>query len=166
MSTEKSYQEQLRELYETYAGKELEAVLGVTVRSIQNYLKNDNPTIPSREVISKIRESFAKHKEGKELNAPVEVNNPGPMSQDYREKFYQLLDKNSKLEEKIDKIESNLNHIPGSMEKLTELILEGQQSRISELYVLLSKDLSVLTEKIAAISSSGSHKKPIRKEKH
>jgi hypothetical protein len=101
-----------------------------------------------------------------EGKAGKEINNPDPMSQDYREKFYQLLDKNSKLEEKIDKIESNLNRIPGSMEKLTELILEGQQSRISELYVLLSKDLSVLTEKIAAISSSGSHKKPIRKEKH
>lgn len=67
MVQEPDYIIQLRELYENYPGKELESALGVTIRSIQNYLKKEERTTPGKEVIGKIREAFANYKEGRAI---------------------------------------------------------------------------------------------------
>jgi hypothetical protein len=67
-----TYINQLQELYDTYPGKELEAALGVTVRSMQNYLKKENATIPGRDVVNRIREVYANFKDGKPLD-PLET---------------------------------------------------------------------------------------------
>jgi predicted transcriptional regulator len=74
MTKQIDYLNQLQELYDAYTGKELEAALGVTTRSIQNYLKQGNPAKPGKGVIIKIREVYAKHQEGKPLiELPVQV---------------------------------------------------------------------------------------------
>ena len=62
-----SFKEELKELYENHSGKAMEAALGVGVRSIQNYLKDINPTMPSRETIADIHELYANYKAGKGL---------------------------------------------------------------------------------------------------
>jgi hypothetical protein len=67
-----TYINQLQELYDTYPGKELEAALGVSVRSMQNYIKKDGPTVPGKDVQNRIREVYANFKEGKPLE-PIET---------------------------------------------------------------------------------------------
>lgn len=64
-----NYKDELQELYKIYKGKDLEAALGVSVRSIQNYLKDENPSTPGDDVIDKIHEAFANYKEGKPLKS-------------------------------------------------------------------------------------------------
>ena len=87
MSESKPYVAQLAELYESYKGKELEEVLGVTTRSIQNYLKEENPSTPGKEVIAAIREVFAKHSAG----IPIGQLKPNDSDDDYKEKYFGLL---------------------------------------------------------------------------
>lgn len=66
--------DELQELYNNYKGKDLETVLGVSVRSIQNYLKEENPSTPNDKVVEKIHEAFANHKAGKALGDVEEKN--------------------------------------------------------------------------------------------
>jgi hypothetical protein len=87
MSNEPEYIKQLRELYKTYTGKELEQALDVTTRSIQNYLKPENPTVPGGAVIDNIREAFAKHIKGQGIK-----KNPDPLDQDFRSKYLALIE--------------------------------------------------------------------------
>jgi transcriptional regulator with XRE-family HTH domain len=71
MTKEADYKKQLRELYEMHKGKELEAALGITIRSVQNYLKEEDPRTPSPEIQEKIRETFANHCEGRPLDYQI-----------------------------------------------------------------------------------------------
>jgi hypothetical protein len=71
MSKQISTIEELRELYETYTGKELEPAIGVSVRQMQNYLKEEGPSNPSKEVERNIREAYRKHKDGLPISKAV-----------------------------------------------------------------------------------------------
>jgi hypothetical protein len=94
------------------------------------------------------------------------INNPDPMSQDYREKFYQLLEKNSKLEEKIERIESNLALLPKSMEALTDLVLKGQDQVARKLEDGLNQNLKDFSAKIDSLPLNVPGKKQVSKGKH
>jgi transcriptional regulator with XRE-family HTH domain len=67
MTKEPTYIKELRELNETYRGKELEAALGITIRSVQNYLNPASKREPSPEMQRKISEVFANHKNERPL---------------------------------------------------------------------------------------------------
>jgi predicted transcriptional regulator len=158
MNTEKSYTEMLKELYETYKGKELEQVLGVTIRSVQNYLKPDNPSTPSKDVIGKIRESYAYHLKHGCLN----TKNPDQSDQDLTSKYILLLE--TTLEEKLKKIEASLDELPKRMVDLTAKAISAQH----ELSLELRNGQAVIIEELEALKSTvGSFgKKLSRGQKH
>lgn len=65
--TTTDYIKQLSRLCEIYGREATAELLGVTVRSLQNYLSKENPSKPSNTVIRKIGESFMKANEGVQL---------------------------------------------------------------------------------------------------
>jgi hypothetical protein len=145
MSKEKSYTEMLNELYETYKGKELEQILGVTVRSMQNYLKPDNPSTPSKDVVSKIREAFEFHvKHG-------HLKNPDQSDQDLSKKYIALLETayNEKTE-LLKKIEVSLDELPKRMVDLTAKAIASQH----ELSLELRNGQVAIIEELEALKSS------------
>jgi len=122
MGKEPDYVVQLRILYNTYTGKELEQAIGVTTRSIQNYLKEENRTTPSNDVVSNIREAYAKHANGepiKKESAPLE-------GADYKDKYIALLERNLKVEQEVSEVRKSLEQSSIDNLALATKILEGQ----------------------------------------
>jgi transcriptional regulator with XRE-family HTH domain len=78
---ESKYTKQLETLYNAYPGKDLEAALGVTIRSMQNYLKKENPTTPGKDVINKIREVYAKHERGQPIREELDTGKKSSLEQ-------------------------------------------------------------------------------------
>jgi hypothetical protein len=161
MSTEKSYTEMLKELYETYKGKELEQVLGVTVRSMQNYLKPGNPSIPSKDVVGKIREAYAYHIKHGCLN----TKNPDQSDQDLNSKYILLLENTLKEKtELLQKVESSLAQLPVRMVDLTTKAISSQH----ELSLELRNGQAAIIEELEALKSlvNSFGKKISRGQKH
>lgn len=75
------YTKQLQELYDAYPGKDLEAVLKVSIRSIQNYLKKYNATTPGKDVINRIREVYAKHEKGEDITGEAQSGGRASLEQ-------------------------------------------------------------------------------------
>jgi hypothetical protein len=111
-----TYIAQLQELYDAYPGKELEAALGVTVRSMQNYLKQENPTIPGKEVINRIREVYANYKQGRPL---VEAKESEPPKTAERDIIFNLTESNRMMAEAMLTDARNRESLTRSNERLT-----------------------------------------------
>jgi transcriptional antiterminator len=138
MTQPTAYKAQLSELYKTYTGKELEQAIGVSTRSIQNYLKEEKPSIPGPEVVRKIHEAYAKHqKEGVIINkesTPTEV--------DYRDEYIALLKKTiQEKENSLHRLELNLNQMKIDMDLLAARILEGQKEVVQQVSEVLEAKL-------------------------
>jgi hypothetical protein len=95
-----TYKNELRELYESYSGKELEKALGISQRSMQNYLKEDDPRTPKPEIQTRIHEAFANHRNGKPLG---NVEQEGDMDTESRRTLERTLENLSE-----DKIRSTV----------------------------------------------------------
>jgi transcriptional regulator with XRE-family HTH domain len=120
MPKQSDYVKQLSELYQTYTGKELEEVLGVTTRSIQNYIKEDEPTIPRPEVIEKIREAYANHSTGNGLyNIKKEPQNATPSQVLLEESIYNLTATQKINAMSIDRLVNILSQVFNSTQPLT-----------------------------------------------
>jgi transcriptional regulator with XRE-family HTH domain len=119
MDHEPEYIKQLRELYKTYTGRELEAALGISIRSVQNYLKEENPTIPSNKVIKKVREVFAHHVS----NGNLEIKNPGPEpDQGYKDLYIaQLKEHNDFLKKRVSDLEAVRDQLTAIERTLSEV---------------------------------------------
>jgi predicted transcriptional regulator len=163
MSNEPEYVKQLRELYKAYTGRELEAALGVTTRSIQNYIKEAERTTPSNPTINKIRELFAKHAKGEKL----EIKNPDRSDQDLKDKYIQLLERMDREKtELLEKVSLSLSLLPKSNEALTDLILQGQVAVAQKIEDSLNKNLKELSKKIDSLPLNVPDKKQVSKGKH
>jgi hypothetical protein len=170
MDKQIKYTDQLQELYKSYTGKELEVVLGVTIRSIQNYLKQENPAIPGKEVVNKIREAYANHMEGKPLGGD-QLNESMFGNQsilNLAESNRMLAESNKRMVDSIlekitllDYIKTNLDKLPDSMVRLTGTAVEKQ----AEATQLLLNEFEAIKRLITDASTSG-HKKPLRNQKH
>jgi hypothetical protein len=159
MTQPTAYKEQLKELYQTYTGKELEQAIGVSTRSIQNYLKEEKPSLPGPEVVRKIREAYAKHqKEGVILN-----KESTPEGVDLKDKYITLLEATVREKsELIHKVETSLALLPESMQMLTDLILQGQTALLRR----MEENFEALTRKLSESPDTAGNKKPSRMGKH
>lgn len=76
MSTETSYLAELEELLKSTRAEDLADVLGVTVRSIQNYTTEGNRTKPHPKTIQLIHETYTKLRKGEGLKAKLAEPEP------------------------------------------------------------------------------------------
>lgn len=78
MTKEPTYLKELRELHENHDAGVLEAALGITIRSVQNYLNPDMGRVPKDKIQEKIHETFANYRAGK----PIVRSESGESSKD------------------------------------------------------------------------------------
>jgi hypothetical protein len=86
---------------------------------------------------------------------PSQVQEP-----DVSAKYIRLLERNQKLEEKLDALTASLNSMPDNMGLLTDLILKGQESVAQKVTAEIARLEKVLKPSIAP------GKKPLSKGKH
>jgi DNA-binding transcriptional MerR regulator len=132
MNPKAQYKKELTELINAHGAQVVADALGVTLRSIQNYVSETKSLTPHESTIRKIHEVFAKHGSGLPLangkEAPVLEGN---------EKIISLLEKHiSVLERQIDEkdrlIEDKAEHIKALRYELNSAVeeLKRQQTEL------------------------------------
>lgn len=103
--------EDLRVLYETYSGQAVASAIGVTIRQIQNYLKENDPAEPSRAVEGRIREAFARHKAGLPIQPPKNEDRSEELMQSYRDQVSLLKEEVTNLRARLSLKQAELTEI-------------------------------------------------------
>lgn len=101
MAKNSTFVEDLRVLYETYPGQVVADAIGVTIRQIQNYLKEVEPATPSVAVGLRIREAFARHSAGLPIQPPKNEGLQEELMQSYKDQIELLKGRVSSLTDKI-----------------------------------------------------------------
>jgi len=131
----------LKELYDLYKGQEVADAVGVSIRQVQNYLRKDNPAIPSKEVINNIHEAFANHKKGIKLQPVVADSN-------YKDKYIASLEReNARLQKDLDLSLGEVRHnlllsraiAETNQELLIELLAKQRKTSVEEVALEVSK---------------------------
>lgn len=68
MSTEDTHFLQIKDLVKAYGAQLTADLLGVSLRTINNYLRNDKPTTPHEGTLRKLQEIYSKHQHGIDLS--------------------------------------------------------------------------------------------------
>lgn len=161
MSQNNHHRAPLLELVNAYGAQSVADLLDVTLRSIQNYLSETNPTNPHPNTTRKIHELYAKHKTGEGLKA--EKNNNNGAGDEYKDKYIKLLE--SQIIEKDSLIQQKNNHIAKLEDKISLSVGELQkQAVINRAYLRTALDreddiLSILEKKPITVVQADTDKR-------
>jgi hypothetical protein len=124
-------------------------------KSVMSSVKNGSLSVPQH-----IYNKF------KEVYSDKFTKNPDPLDQDFRSKYLALIEAAyTERVELLQKVDANLALLPGSMNKLTGLILDGQEMLMKKMSDELSQKFEILNQKLDAIAATGVHKKTVQKGK-
>jgi transcriptional regulator with XRE-family HTH domain len=109
---------------------------------------------------------YKKFAEIYKLDAPENKKTTTVEDDSFKDKYIELLEKNQKLEEKLDSLQSSLKEIPYNMNLLTDLIRQGQESVVQRVQNDLSQTMASIEKLIVSKPASVPGKKPLQKGKH
>ena len=101
-------------LVKAYSTEEIAESIGVTVRSIQNYLSETKPTTPHPDTLRKIDETFAKYREGKPISGQMKGLSTS-MDGDITSRYIDLLEVQVKDRELLKEVLQRLGEISNDL---------------------------------------------------